>query len=222
VRWWRGALDAVDVDVSAEAVVGALGGPRCLCVELCDAWVRAAADDRSLWLAELSDRLEIADHTILATTGDLRHQELLLALPVPLRRRFIGDVVARILDQADDHSTDSEALLAEITARVARRTISATLEATIRSHVDVTVTVRHAEEAVAGARDATRVNLEVVVRPTWLRDVWARELDTIDGRSVIAVDLRASPPIARTLEWVSAVGGELVSLRDRTIQGRQA
>lgn len=52
LRWEAGVLSALDhEDAEAERALAALGGERCACVDVLDAWARHAGDERVLLLA---------------------------------------------------------------------------------------------------------------------------------------------------------------------------
>jgi hypothetical protein len=86
LRWAEGALTAVDhEDPEAERALAALGGQRCTCVDVLDAWARHEGDQRVLVLASRGPADPIAAHADWTAQLAARPRAITAAMPTPAR-----------------------------------------------------------------------------------------------------------------------------------------
>ena len=94
LRWSNGALHAVDHDdPEAERALAALGGQRCACVEVLDAWTRHEADPRVLVLASRGAADPVAAEA--SWTAQLAGRRGTLATAPPIAGSMSGGWVGR-------------------------------------------------------------------------------------------------------------------------------
>jgi hypothetical protein len=86
LRWAEGALTAVDhEDPEAERALAALGGQRCTCVDVLDAWARHEGDQRVLVLASRGPADPIAAHADWTAQLAARPRAITAAMPTRAR-----------------------------------------------------------------------------------------------------------------------------------------
>ncbi|HWF24480.1 MAG TPA: hypothetical protein VG275_03475 [Solirubrobacteraceae bacterium] len=86
LRWAEGALTAVDhEDPEAERALAALGGQRCTCVDVLDAWARHEGDQRVLVLASRGPADPIVAQADWMAQLAARPRAVTTAMPAPAR-----------------------------------------------------------------------------------------------------------------------------------------
>jgi hypothetical protein len=191
VRWEAGALVTPDhADLEGERALTALGGERCVCAEIVDAWALHVRDERVLVAGRRgpADRIpardwgagddDLSGHGgvhVLVYTGTVTGAAVpetpqarllaLLALPGALPDRLVATVAAA---HADDDP--SPRLHAALYGRV-----RAVLE-----DVDVELIPRGAPPSLTRGRAALPLD--------WIASVWARGLATILGRFCLSAE----------------------------------
>jgi hypothetical protein len=212
LRWEAGSLLAVDhEDVEAERTLAALGGERCACVDVLDAWNRHADDLRVLVLSPRGPSDRIAPPAAPPNPTRLR--------PGRITRGWTTYTAAGVLrggppppapKPADDLLTLfevggglpdrlaatvaaawSERLARGVDAADARPQLQAALfgrvSAALRTwpgapQFRVEVTMADERSAELGDDGVARVSLPF----SWLADVWARDLAIVTGRFCLA------------------------------------
>jgi hypothetical protein len=227
VEWRDGRFSVpAHADPEGERALAALGGQPCACVQLLDAWERHAADPLVLVLGPrgrsrgrpsrgvprrrrpgaLRRAVPVpavgwrggagwwsypgAPGASIVTGEPMGGLELLLGLDGEIPHRLVAGVAAALVDRSGDPAlgpTLHAALYGRLLATFWRWPEPAT---------DVTLHMSHGEAGLVRNRDG---ELTATLPFTWLTEVWARELELVDGE----LTLSAHPGAAGTWELVT-------------------
>lgn len=243
LRWACGELRALDhEDAEAERTLAALGGQRCTCVDVLDAWARHTLDERVLVLASRGpmDPLHLrSDWTTGpqpapvamsawtaygpgAATGFGAHpagpptpeDELiaLLGLGGGLPERLFATVAAASMRRLEQPGDATSHSVAQLHAALYGRTAAAMR--TWLGRTDLELDLRCVDP---GARASVTVDDAGRVRAelpfAWLTAVWSRGLATVMGRFCLAAVTRDGR------SWrLSTIGPELDEIEEMTVQ----
>jgi hypothetical protein len=191
VRWEAGALVTPDhADLDGERALTALGGERCVCAEIADAWARHARDERVLvvgrrgppdripareWGADDDDLSGHGGGHVLIYAGTVSGASVpdtprarllaLLGLPGELPDRLVATVAAAHADR-----DPSPRLHAALYGRVRA----------VLGDVEVELIPRGATPSLTRERAALPLD--------WISSVWARGLATFLGRFCLSAE----------------------------------
>jgi hypothetical protein len=183
VRWEAGEVSAPDhADLDGERTLAALGGERCVCADVVDAWAAHAADERVLVLGRRgpSDRIVVREWGVVdeeqmhygpmssmpdvPKTPDARRLAL-LSLPGAFPDRLVATVAAGLSEAAP-----SPVLHAALYGRVRE----------VLGEIDV--------ELLAPGASPSLTRERVALPFSWVAGVWARGLATLLGRFVLSAE----------------------------------
>ncbi|WP_028065344.1 hypothetical protein [Solirubrobacter soli] len=182
VRWEAGEVSTPDHgDLEGERALAALGGDRCVCADVVDAWAAHAADERVLVLGRRgpSDRIvvrewgaadEEAGYGPMASgpeapeTPDARRRAL-LSLPGAFGDRLVATVAAGLAGQPP-----TPVQHAALYGRVRE----------VLGEIEVELLAPGSTPSLSGGR--------VALPFSWVAEVWARGLATVLGRFVLAAE----------------------------------
>jgi hypothetical protein len=177
LRWRAGELHALDhEDVEGERALAGLGGERCACVDVLDAWARHADDLRVLVLASRgpADELDPPDDRDEAEDALLR----LLTLGGGLADRLVAAVAAAWVDRSEPERAAARArLTAALYGRVLpelRRWLGEP-----RLAIDLEMNDRDGDRSIRRLDDG---RLRVELPFAWLAEVWCRGVASVSGR----------------------------------------
>jgi hypothetical protein len=222
LRWHAGRLHALDHDdVEGERALAALGGERCTCVELLDAWARHTDDLRVLTLASRgpADRLAV-EVDWLGSSGRGRRRGLAIAGRASGWTAYgPGGPAMGGWEEAEDDLVPllalggglADRLVASVAAAWARTRESngdvaasrASLTAALYGRVatvlrgwlgEPNLDVELEMSDGVGASRVARLEdggIHAVLPFSWLSDVWSRGIATIGGRFVLGVAIEA-------------------------------
>jgi len=216
LRWEAGTLRALDHDdLDGERTLAALGGERCACVEVVDAWARHAADPAVLLLGRraptdaLAAGEDQAPWAPASAAGPSGAVGWTMYTPVRGSMGYLG-VSTPTIQPAEPDSTAEIAGLLTLGGGLGDRLV-ATVAAHFRERVDEARVPLHATlygRLLAGAilwlaEPELELQLELVADDAprrivraddgvraelpyaWLPDVWTRDLGVVAGRLVL-------------------------------------
>jgi hypothetical protein len=215
LRWHDGELHAADHDdIEGERTLAALGGTRCTCVDVVDAWARHADDPRVLTLASRgpADRLAVRIDwrssfrrgrrgiTPVGRTGgwmaygpagsgpDEVNDELvpLLGLGGGLPDRLVASVAAAWARRPPE---DVAAVRAQLTASLYGRVVTVLRAWLGEPDLDVDVQLSDAGDASIERLNDGRIRAALPLG--WLSDVWCRGVASFGGRLTLSVAIEA-------------------------------
>jgi hypothetical protein len=175
LRWEAGELVALDhEDPEAERTLAALGGQRCACVDLLDAWAKHTADLSVLVLASRGPTDAFA-----APQGRPSDEELptLLGLGGGLPDRLVATVAATWAERLDEAEPQLPRLQAALYGRAATSLRGWLGEPAARIKLSM-------GEPARLSRNARAIRAQLPF--SWLVDVWAKGLATVWGRFCLA------------------------------------
>lgn len=213
LRWRAGDLHAVDhEDIDGERALAALGGERCTCVEVLDAWARHTDDLRVLMLARRSDadQLAVAIDWLGPRHRGRRHgirggwmayppggpgiggwedaeDELvpLLALGGGLPDRLVASVAAAWTRARDRPVVNGASTGAQLIAALYGRVLAVLRTWLGEPGLDIKLQSTDDINPSISRLDDGRVRAALPF--AWLSEVWCRGLATIAGRLTLSV-----------------------------------
>ena len=175
LRWNNGRLCALDHDLETEAILVALGGTRCTCLEIVE-HLRTGRHEA------LPHQLQTLVHWIRATRAE----------------RLRGGVIAATRELAQRTQAQASPAAAAAVEHTATSICRPRQPGDARA-----IAVRTASEIrVAGRLDDRGIRLRIHLKPTWSRDVVALGLGVVDNTLVLDITDTGTPPLRATyLDW---------------------
>lgn len=202
VRWEAGSLHALDHDdPEGERTLAALGGQRCACVDVLDAWERHQDDPRVLVLASRGRCDQLAPHEELGAVSGWTgygpaggrpsrraqaENELiaLLGLGGGVQERLVATVAAAWRQRLGHADRALSRARPQLRAALHGRVFAALGDwlGTSGLECELSMIGERAEPKLISEDGAVRAELPF----GWLVEVWARDLATIWGRFCLA------------------------------------
>jgi hypothetical protein len=196
MRWEAGALSAVDHDdLEGERALTALGGERCVCAEVIDAWARHADDERVLVAGRRgpADRIPAREWGAGDDDGGFGGSHVLVRGGMVSSSESLPDTPeARLMALLSLPGALPDRLVATVAAAHARRDPSPRLQAALYGRVMAVLGELNLDLIGPGATpsltrdDSGRIHAALPF--AWVASVWARGLTTVLGRFCLSAE----------------------------------
>jgi hypothetical protein len=198
LRWDAGSVVALDHDdPDGERALAALGGQRCTCIDLLDAWERHAEDPRVLVLAGRGPRDQLAQQVdpqqqrgpvmprpARAPRAEAELQAL-LGLGSGLADRLSAAVAATWRERLEQRERVVAGVRRQLYAALYGRVLAA-MRAWLGDRGAPSLELTMVAERGRRSLDSSDGVVHAALPFGWLLDVWARDLATIGGRFTLS------------------------------------
>jgi hypothetical protein len=225
LAWRAGALHLVDhPDPESDRAMAALGGDRCPCLDVLDAWTASHRTERMLVVGarRLDEALAPPDDAIAALAADLARWRGAVSM---LRADARAARDAATLERLDGLAAPQEAQAQERLGALRLLSIDARLQIRLQGSVAAALATRGPSAALSVAAQSRAVpylraigwsaspgELDELLGPAWVASVWARGLaGAAPGR--VVVDVTDVTPSGEFVVVAAAPGKAQVEMR---------